>query len=375
MDFSKPQPLADSIDAFIYVIDYHTKHILYLNGLAKELYPHLTPESTCYQSFLGLETPCPECPLANLYKSHKPHTITKWVETAKRFMQVKYSDFELEDGSHVCVATGVDITPIQNSLTNIERILDSIQAAAYTVNPTTHQITSINSELRKMLPSIEPFAPCYTTLWGESSPCSFCPLKNHEENNTSNHFDKFNCKLNRYLSIDFARVDAIDGSKQAVFTAYDVTKLVESQQKLREMVSRDVLTGIKNRISFLDDMSEMFQRQNHCCLCSLNIKFMRRYNVLYGKKEGDQLLIKVASLFSEKYVKDKVYRIDGAKLGFLAEGEEEIKQLRERIEEAEALFHSQWKNQNYGIFLTRPSYVFQISLTARNNVFIMQNTF
>ena len=39
-------------------------NILSYNDTAKQLYPNLQPEVKCYKALMGLDSPCPPCPVA-----------------------------------------------------------------------------------------------------------------------------------------------------------------------------------------------------------------------------------------------------------------------------------------------------------------------
>lgn len=358
MKFLTAETLADGIDAFIYAIDYDTYEILYANQTARELCGNKIANATCYGAFLGLKAPCEECPIQQLREGGNPVSQVRWIRAIERWMQIEYNPIIMNDGRPACVATGVDVTAVQNAADNLKRVLDSINAAAYTVNPYTRRLHSINRNLSTMLPSIKVGDLCYKSLWGNEYPCEFCPLGTPRGKDETFHMVRFNPRLDRHLSIDMSDVTGDNGEPLAVFTAYDITPLVESREKLKQVAFTDSLTGLRNRIAFMNDMTDMFARGDNCCLCVLNIKFLRRYNLLYGKKEGDKLLIRTANLFAMRYQQNRVYRVDGAKVAFLAEGAEQVDFLRHYMVKVEREFHERWGNTSAGICLDKAYVVF-----------------
>ncbi len=58
------QNVLDSQDSWIYVIDPATYHLRFLNKKIRTLAPKARPGMICYRAFMGIDHPCPSCPLA-----------------------------------------------------------------------------------------------------------------------------------------------------------------------------------------------------------------------------------------------------------------------------------------------------------------------
>lgn len=235
----------------------------------------------------------------------------------------------------------------QTEITKYERMLNSIHAAVYTIHVKDHHLQFLNLELEKMLPDVHKGEVCYQALFNSDTPCEFCPIHKVMDSRQPAHMELFNEKLNRYLSLDVVDITEDEDDPMVLFTGYDITRLVESETRLKELAFTDALTNVKNRGAFFGQLTTQYEEKTSGCICLLNIKNLKRYNLLYGKKEGDKLLIKVASRFSAKYSSDKIFRIDGAKLAFLAVGDDECKELHDYIKQTEKELLDTWKNPNF----------------------------
>ncbi|MDY6823287.1 MAG: diguanylate cyclase [Thermodesulfobacteriota bacterium] len=82
----------------------------------------------------------------------------------------------------------------------------------------------------------------------------------------------------------------------------DVTEVAAYEKKLRDLNTRDSLTGIRNRRYFESRLQEEVQRHQRygttLSLIMIDIDFFKKINDTYGHQAGDHVLIQVAALFA-----------------------------------------------------------------------------
>ncbi len=96
----------------------------------------------------------------------------------------------------------------------------------------------------------------------------------------------------------------------------DKIKLKKSVNKLKEIVNKDFLTGLLNRMKFNKDIKKI---QNPVLLI-LNINRFKNFNDIYGTKHGDLLLKKVARYLTKvtpPEIEAKFYRLGSDDFGVL----------------------------------------------------------
>lgn len=117
-------------------------------------------------------------------------------------------------------------------------------------------------------------------------------------------------------------------------------KLVNYNKKIKEMASRDPLTGLRNRRSMVEKMNEQLMGDPVAlCIAIGDIDFFKKINDTYGHEAGDEVLKKVAqTLTGFMSGKGYVARWGGEEFLFLFRennGDEvfvELEQLRRKIE-------------------------------------------
>lgn len=117
-------------------------------------------------------------------------------------------------------------------------------------------------------------------------------------------------------------------------------KLVNYNKKIKEMASRDPLTGLRNRRSMIEKMNEVLMGEPIAlCIAIADIDFFKKINDTYGHEAGDEVLKKVAQTLTQ-FMNGKGYvaRWGGEEFLFLFRkfnGDEvfvELDQLRRTIE-------------------------------------------
>lgn len=91
---------------------------------------------------------------------------------------------------------------------------------------------------------------------------------------------------------------------------HDITKLLEQQNELKEMLFTDSLTGLKNRNSLHHDLKD----EKDVSLILINIDSFSQINDLYGEKFGNKVLVQFSKFLNNMIGKDsncELYRLGG----------------------------------------------------------------
>ncbi len=118
--------------------------------------------------------------------------------------------------------------------------------------------------------------------------------------------------------------------------------LSRSQRRVRELSVRDSLTGLLNRRSFDETLRTEFSHIRRVggtlALAILDIDYFKRYNDKYGHRNGDMILVTVASVLSQvlKRSSDYIFRIGGEEFAILAyiDNPDQLKPLMEKIRQS-----------------------------------------
>ncbi len=114
--------------------------------------------------------------------------------------------------------------------------------------------------------------------------------------------------------------------------------LEEANSSLRKLSLLDGLTGIFNRRSFDRDLKSVFkdakEGMGHFSVLMADIDGFKSYNDTYGHTEGDEILIKVAQIITEKIRDvDRAYRYGGDEFAIIFNNADKIssKAIAQRI--------------------------------------------
>lgn len=127
-----------------------------------------------------------------------------------------------------------------------------------------------------------------------------------------------------------------------VVTVEDITRLVESSERLEEQALHDSLTGLANRTLFLDRLGHALERMRSrgtpLAVLFLDLDRFKVVNDSLGHYQGDKLLIAVAKRIGTSLRKgDTLARFGGDEFTILAEGigsAEDGAHLAERVSDA-----------------------------------------
>jgi diguanylate cyclase (GGDEF)-like protein len=107
-----------------------------------------------------------------------------------------------------------------------------------------------------------------------------------------------------YLAIDAGPIYDNDGRLLAVIeTLRDMTDHRRAQTALERLATRDGLTGIANRRSFDEKLSNEWKRERRdlrtLSLLMIDVDHFKRYNDTYGHQAGDHCLQQIASVLEK----------------------------------------------------------------------------
>ena len=86
-------------------------------------------------------------------------------------------------------------------------------------------------------------------------------------------------------------------------------KNAATEESLQEAMFQDILTEVKNRVSFSVDVENIRADFNHPCYCVMfDIKDLAAINMQFGNDAGDSVLCHTAQVLTEAFPDGKVYR-------------------------------------------------------------------
>ena len=229
-----------------------------------------------------------------------------------------------------------DVIDLQHhSFDMMSLVLNGIQACVYAVDPSSYQIVFANKELYKLLPDLQDKDICYKKIWNKDEPCIHCPFRRLRAEKPSYHMEIFNDYLERWMSIDATYLQDKGHQKEmGVFIGYDISKQKSHENRLKKLAYYDRQSNIKNRFSFIEEVTAYYQEGKPGTAMIVSIKNFGRYNTAFGQKKGDELLFKIIEVLRTIYPTDKFYRISGTKFAFLfdtlSEAEKVINLIRKK---------------------------------------------
>jgi diguanylate cyclase (GGDEF)-like protein len=122
-------------------------------------------------------------------------------------------------------------------------------------------------------------------------------------------------------------------ARSLAVVAHDIQDRKQEETRLRQMASQDRLTGLVNRTTFeqaLSDHVEYVDRYgNGGCVIALGVDTFQYVNEALGVAGGDEVLVRLAELIVGRLRKtDILARVDGDVFGILAPGAEREQALR-----------------------------------------------
>lgn len=312
--------IAETSHSISCIIDFDTFQLQWVNKLTPEIFPDAIVGHACHKAFFGSQTPCPDCPLADVRQTGKAVDKTVFFDKSCRWFRMYYQHAVI-DGRECCVGIGTDITALKSSLLMTQNVLDSLHAIAYIIDRDTFELRFANQALKNLLPDVNPEKKCYELLWDRTSPCDICPMDELKANHTHN-IELYNPKFRRLLSLDGVLLTTAQNENLAVFTGHDVTHRLEYESSLKKLAYFDSMLDIGNHAGFLRNVSLTIQSGTNAYLCLSSIKNFNNINMLFGRERGDLLLKNFAQSFSRHVPDGKVYRVGGCKFAFVMDSVE-----------------------------------------------------
>jgi diguanylate cyclase (GGDEF)-like protein len=227
----------------------------------------------------------------------------------------------------------------------LQEVIDGVSDSVMVIND-DYSISMMNEVARNSIEkdSIKDVnnPKCYEVLHKRVSPCSGedypCPLSDvikYKKNITTlhNHTDK-NKKLTYYELSATPLLDE-DGDVEAVIeVGHDITMYITTQVELREqkdnlrhLAHHDTLTGLPNRLLFLDRLSHALKLakrlEQSIAILFLDLDHFKQINDSLGHSAGDFLLETIAKrLKSSVREVDTVARLGGDEFTIILEGYE-----------------------------------------------------
>lgn len=93
----------------------------------------------------------------------------------------------------------------------------------------------------------------------------------------------------------------------------DITEQKRIEQQMREMIYRDMLTGLKNRQCYVEEITEYLEREDEKgCIVCIDIHNFKRFNEIFGHSFGNKILKEFAEML-KIYIPDNlgIYRLEG----------------------------------------------------------------
>ncbi len=148
-------------------------------------------------------------------------------------------------------------------------------------------------------------------------------LKNGE--NTQQFENRYRDKHGNWHWLSWTCTPYIDESRQVYAIARDVTASKLSEQQLHYQATHDPLTGLRNRLSLEQELSDAISRcednpRRKLAVVAIDLNDFKYINDNYGHAAGDHVLQKIAARFQRiKRKGDLIFRIGGDEFVWLAE--------------------------------------------------------
>lgn len=322
------ESIIDQIRDMVYVVSPKDYTLVSANHRFKERFPEYYDGIKCHKLIFGSDTPCEICGI-NQATETTPSILNKYMDNGE-VIEVSFQK-QFLNNSEICVCTASNLPSVTESMEIMRDVLNSINAAAYTINPNTYRVTFVNSYLQSRLPDMKRGALCFDALMNRSSPCPICPFNVMKNNGDTYHMPQsYIDKLKKYLNIDAVNIIQPDGQNSVIFTGYDITLQVEKEQQLNKIAYLDLTVNLPNQLAFLRDTQKIFDSKKPFFIYILRLKNFKNYNLMLGRKAGDEFIKTLADHYCSMYSdRNKIYRIGGVKFAFIATNELDKQKIHE----------------------------------------------
>ncbi|WP_394223426.1 GGDEF domain-containing protein [Alteromonas gracilis] len=117
---------------------------------------------------------------------------------------------------------------------------------------------------------------------------------------------------------------------------------ITSNVKLTNLALKDSLTNTNNRLALKYEFQKRIAREQSLGLALLDIDHFKNINDTYGHGIGDEVLIKLSTLFKQRLAVESVFRLGGEEFVFLFNSDEDVaintlERIRQQV--ASEVFH------------------------------------
>jgi diguanylate cyclase (GGDEF)-like protein/PAS domain S-box-containing protein len=191
---------------------------------------------------------------------------------------------------------------LQTSHESLTAILNSMDSLVYIADMNTYEVLFLNEYGKKTFGN-HVGKNCWEILQtNQSEPCEFCTnehLIDTDGNSTGIHIWEFqNTMNNRWYECRDQAVRWFDGRLVRMEIATDITDRKQDEETIKHMAHHDLLTGLPNRILFMDRLEQAIARSRRdksmMAVMFLDLDKFKPINDSMGHSTGDLILKKIS---------------------------------------------------------------------------------
>lgn len=241
--------------------------------------------------------------------------------------------------------------------TSLESILDHTGIDIYVKDFYNHDILYVNKSMAEPYGGASQFFgnKCWQVLFpGQSGPCEFCP-QNKLIDEAGNPTKIYSWDYQRPFDGAWFRVFStafrwVDGRLAHLVSSADITDNKRNEETIHYMAYYDSLTKLPNRRMLLEDCERRISdvaSDGKIFVLFFDIDGFKLVNDTFGHDAGDELLVQLASFFSEiPMLKDGIYRNGGDEFVALIGGEVTESNIRSLSGFLHERFNNPWYLKN-----------------------------
>ena len=156
-----------------------------------------------------------------------------------------------------------------------------------------YNLVYVNEVILKKMPEVRTGDYCYWALCHENAPCKNCPLEQKEKGGSVFWNKRFDMWVN-------ATAGALDWPGEGLCHLI-VSKPIDMRNAMQANTEINSLTGLYYNHSFFRQVDKKLRKLENgtYCLAAIDIEHFRLFNKLYGREEGDKLLVHIAEYVKE----------------------------------------------------------------------------
>ena len=148
-----------------------------------------------------------------------------------------------------------------------------------------------------------------------------------------------------------------------ILFAIDISKHIEMEKKLKELIYIDHITNLPNRLKLIEDLKN--RDYNRSSMILIDVDSLGMYSEYFGVDAGDCILLEIAQWLSSKLpTKDsKLYKVDSTIYGIFINSALSYNELRDYLK----LLHSNMKKETFWIKDEEVSITFTLGAALNTN--------